>query len=76
MFTGEFRENERLAEKAAIYLCHRYSGAKLREIGGRFGVKDSAVSQASRRFKRELDQDKHLRKMVGNLMINLNLSNV
>lgn len=73
---GQFRENKRLAEKAAIYLCHQYSGAKLREIGGRFGVKDSAVSQASRRFKMDLDKDKHLKKMVGNLMNNLGLSNV
>ena len=71
-----FGENERLAEKAAIYLCHRYSGSKLREIGERFGVKDSAVSQSSRRFKMELDVDKHLNEMVGKLMKSLDLSNV
>jgi histone H3/H4 len=72
----EFSGNERLAEKAAVYLCHRYSGAKLREIGERFGVKDSAVSQSSRRFKAELDGDKQLRNIVEKLKEKLALSNV
>jgi REP element-mobilizing transposase RayT len=70
---AEFGENQRLAEKATIYLCHRYSGAKLREIGEHFGVKESAVSQASRRFKASMDGDKHLKAMVGKLMKNMDL---
>ncbi len=73
---GEFGEDEHLAKKAAIYLSHRHSGARLREIGERFGVKESAVSQASRRFQRELDTDKELAKMVERLKNRLFLSNV
>ena len=59
-----FEGKKRLEEKAAIYLCHKYSGAKLKEIGKHFGVKDSAVSQSSRRFALEVDQDKDLKKIL------------
>lgn len=40
--------NNRLSEKSGIiYLCHN-SGARLKETGKRFGIGESAVSQASR----------------------------
>jgi putative transposase len=71
-----FGENKHLAAKVAIHLCHKYSGVKLREIGERFGVKDSAVSQASRRFMMELDNHKELKKMVRKVVKNMELSNV
>jgi REP element-mobilizing transposase RayT len=74
--TEAFGDNERMAGKAAIYICHRCSGAKLREIGERFGVKDSAVSQASRRFEMELVKDRELRKTIEKLAKTLGLSNV
>lgn len=68
-----FGDNERLVGKAAIYLCHRYSGAKLREIGERFGVKDSAISQSSRRFEMELSKDKELKMIIEKLARSLEL---
>jgi len=34
-----------------MYICHRYSGKKLSEIGARFGVTESAMTQASRRIR-------------------------
>ena len=71
-----FGENRQLAAKTAIHLCHKFSGAKLREIGERFGVKDSAVSQASRRFVVYMDKDKALKKSVEKLIESLGLSNV
>jgi len=46
----ELGSKPELAKKAALYLSHRYSGRSLREIGERFGIGESAVSQASRRF--------------------------
>ena len=49
----------RVSKNATIYLCHKYSGAGLKEIGEVFGVKESAVSQASRRFA-QLERDKEL----------------
>ena len=50
----------RLAEKTCIYLSHKYSGAKLKEIGERFGIGQSAVTQASRRFAKQVDNDRAL----------------
>lgn len=68
--------DSRLSKKAGIYLCHKYSGAKLKEIGERFGIGESAVSQTSRRFAQELEQDKGLRRLVEKMGIELGLSRV
>ena len=56
IFESSSRENK----NSTIYLCHKYSGAGLKEIGEIFGVKESAVSQASRRFAQVLERDKEL----------------
>ena len=56
-----FGDDEKLARRASIHLCHKYSGMRLREIGERFNVRDTAISEASRRFARELDTDGKLR---------------
>lgn len=58
---GLIGEPTRLTEKASIYLCHKYSGAKLREIGDCFGIGQSAVTQVSRRFAKQVESDKALR---------------
>ena len=39
-----FRENDRQATKAGIYICHRYSGAKLKEIGELFRKEAQGLS--------------------------------
>jgi len=70
------KEDEKLVTKVAIYLCHRFSGTKLKEIGDQFGVKESAVSQSSRRFALELEKDKKLQKLVTDLEKQVNLCNV
>jgi putative transposase len=72
----EFRDKPELARKAAIYLSHRYSGRSLREIGERFAVGESAVSQASRRFESGLKESPALRKMVERIRKALDLCNV
>ena len=38
-----------LWRNVSLYYCQKYSGAKLKDIGERFGISDAAVSQASRR---------------------------
>jgi chromosomal replication initiation ATPase DnaA len=50
-----------LSRKATIYFCHRYSGARLREIGERFGLSDAAVAQASSRLRVAAEHDEELR---------------
>ncbi|MBE0504500.1 MAG: hypothetical protein IBX46_10265 [Desulfuromonadales bacterium] len=57
-----------------MYLCHKYSGAKLKEIGERFGIGQSAVSPASRRFMVEMVRDQELRSLVDNIEVKLGLS--
>ncbi len=66
--------DDRLATKAAIYLCHRFSGAKLKEIGALFQVSESGITQASKRFAQNMDGDEKLKGMVRKLVKSLNLS--
>ena len=53
-----------LARQAGMYLCHRYSGEKLRTIGELFNVRESAISEASRLFPRKMEKDKKLRNAI------------
>lgn len=61
---AEFADNEKLARQAAIHLCHKYSGLRLRDIGNLFNVRDTAISEASRRFVQKLEADIELRRRV------------
>lgn len=57
-------DDAKLSQKVGIYLCHRYSGARLKEIGGRFNIGESAVSQTSRRVTAKMESDKDFKKLV------------
>ena len=54
-----------LARRVGLYLCHRYTGLKLKEIGAAYGVGESAVTQASGRVAEEMKQSESARKSVG-----------
>jgi len=64
-------KDESLRKKMSLYLCCKYSGAKLKEIGTYFNMRESAVSQASRRFAKAVENDKrlkaHLKKVTGKI---------
>ncbi len=62
-----------LSRKASLYFCHRYSRKTLKEIGSYFGIGESAVSQASHRFKLTLDNDRKLRRKINYISKILNL---
>jgi len=62
-----FPENERLARMAGIYLCWRFSGAKLKEIGGLYGISESGVNRACRRFENMMERDNDLRERLRRL---------
>ncbi len=51
-------------DKDRLYLCHRYSGMKLKEIGGHFNIGDSAVSEAGRQFAVLLNKNNKLKKQI------------
>lgn len=69
----DISDSSRVTKNATIYLCHKYSGVGLKEIGEKFGTKESAVSQASRRFAQVLDCDKELLKQIEKVRKNLKI---
>ena len=56
-----------LFKKICVYLSHQYSGLALDEIGGYFGMKGSAVSQLSGRFRETIKGDKVLRGVLSTI---------
>ena len=56
--------NIKLARQAGMYLCHQYSGEKLRKIGHLFGVGPSAISEAGRLFPTRMEKDEELAERV------------
>ena len=55
-----FPEDPRLARMAGIYLCWRFSGAKLKEIGELYGISESGVNRSCGRLESRLEKDRHL----------------
>ena len=53
-----------LARDVALYLCHRYSGETLKNIGSCFGLGDSGVAKASTRLRTRLETEDVLRDRV------------
>lgn len=72
----EIVTDRKLARKVAMYVCHRYAGVKLKEIGESFCIGDSAVSQATTRLDFELKRNKELGGLLARLRKELNLLNV
>jgi len=67
MAVEAFAEIGGKARGAGVFLCHRYSGARLKEIGELFGLSQSGVTQASRRFEEAMKVDESLRVRVKKL---------
>ncbi len=65
-----------LLRRVQIYLCHKFSGQKLKDIGFHFGIGVSGVSQASRRVALQIKVDKRLKKKIDKIILDLNLSTV
>jgi len=56
--------DEKLARQVKLYFCHRYSGRKLREIGSRYCIGLSGVTQASKRVGLQAEKDKNFVKIL------------
>jgi putative transposase len=61
---AELGDRAELLRNVSLYCCQKYSGAKLKDIGERFGISDAAVSQASRRVAFKAETDQHLKEML------------
>jgi len=66
-----FGDESTMAKKVMLYLCHRYSGMRLKEIGDYFGIGESAVAQSSYRFQLMLDKDTNLKRKIEQIRKNL-----
>jgi len=62
-----FPEDKVLSRNVKMYLCQRYTGNKLKEIGFHFGIGESGVSQACRRVADKIEKDKKLKKKIERL---------
>ena len=63
----------KISKKATLYICHRFSGKTLTDIGVFFGIGESAVSLASSRFKQILRWNIWLRKNIDTIIEKLDL---
>ena len=62
-----------LSKKITIYLFHKYSDKRLKEVGAYFGIGDSAVSEASRQLKLKLERDKKLKGRIKSIREQLDI---
>jgi REP element-mobilizing transposase RayT len=67
-------EQPTVARNAKMFLCRKYTGEKLKDIGTHFGVGESGVSQVSRRFADKIKEDKKLKRKIARIERKLNLS--
>jgi len=67
-------EDPVLLKRVQIYLCHRFSGQKLKDIGLQFGIGVSGVFQSSRRVALQNKGDKKLQKNIDKIISELGLS--
>jgi len=67
-----FGSNDKLSRLIKLYLCHRYSGRKLKEIGTYFDIGESGVSQTTHRVSDKL-KDKKLTRKINRIKNKLNL---
>ncbi len=69
-----FSKDRALTRNVKIYLCQRYTGKKLKEIGLHFGIGQSGVSQVCRRVAQRIEKDKKLKKKIDKLEKQIYLS--
>ena len=69
-----FEKDQGLARNIKLYLCQRYTGEKLKDIGKHFGIGESGVSQACRRIAQKIDRDKKLKRKIGKIEKKLQMS--
>lgn len=58
-------------KKFCICVSHQYGGFSLKEIGRYYGMRDSAVSQSSRRFKEKVLENKRLTRLMTEIVRNI-----
>jgi REP-associated tyrosine transposase len=65
--------DKRLARPVKLYIYHRFSGLKLKEIAARFGIGISGVTQASYRIDIKAKKDKKLSEIIEKIKKDINV---
>jgi hypothetical protein len=71
-----FEKDRSLARNVSLYLCRKHTGEKLKTIGERFGISDSAVSQVCKRLPTRIENDVTLKDKLERAEKKLKMSNV
>jgi REP element-mobilizing transposase RayT len=71
-----YQSDSRIVRQIKLYVSHRFSGRKLKEIGKQYGISESGVTQASRRIKIQAEKDVSLMRDLKLIEKKLSLSNV
>ena len=53
-------------------LCHKYSGAPLKEIATRFDIGVTAKDEASKRVHKKMAEDSTLQQLIGDVSAKIN----
>jgi len=69
-------EDQNMARKISIHLCHRYSGEGLRSLGDHIGLSESGITQTSRRLGEKATGDEGLEGRLAEVIKKLGLCNV
>lgn len=65
------KDKATLSRNITLYLSQRYTGDRLDDIGGHFGIGGSGVCQAGRRISDRIKKDRSLAKMIKIIEVNL-----
>jgi len=68
-----FTKDKVLARNIKMYLCQKYTGERLKDIGLHFGIGESGVSQAGRRVAQKIEKDNKLKKKIAKIEKQINL---
>ncbi|MBE9572764.1 MAG: hypothetical protein IMF11_19240 [Proteobacteria bacterium] len=69
-----FGKEAAVSRNVKMFLCQGYTGKKLKDIGTYFGIGESGVSQACRRVKDKIRNDKKLERKIAKVEKKLNMS--
>jgi putative transposase len=73
---SEFTQQPAMIKNVSIYICHHYTGSRLKQIGRHFNIGESAVSHASRRMGIKIGKDKKLARHIKRIENMFKLSRV
>ena len=73
LVTNRLGPNNRLARKSAIYLAHKNTDYRLKEIGGFFNIGPTAVSVAFRKMRNELSSNVSIARVISEIEAQLAL---